>query len=108
VTPGGALGSREAKGVVGRRRARARDGPHQRRRQWRGAARRWLGMAREGGERRGLNRPARLWVTTDDGGEASSCYGGSTAERMAGAANGMGSAARTARYGGVAGAARGT
>jgi hypothetical protein len=45
-------------------------------------------MARGGGEGRGLNRPARLWVTADDGGEACSCYGGSTAERTAGTADG--------------------
>jgi hypothetical protein len=45
-------------------------------------------MARGGGEGRGLNRLARLWVTADDGGEACSCYGGSTAERTAGTADG--------------------
>jgi hypothetical protein len=44
-------------------------------------------MARGGGEGRGLNSPAHLWVTVDDGGEASLCYGGSTAERTAGAAD---------------------
>jgi hypothetical protein len=49
-------------------------------------ARWWLGMARGGGEGGGLNRPARLWVTADDGRGASSCYGGSTTERTAGAA----------------------
>jgi hypothetical protein len=47
-------------------------------------------MARGGGEGHGLNRPARLWVTADDGRESSSCYGGSTAERTAGAADGPG------------------
>jgi hypothetical protein len=41
VTPGGALGSREARGVVGRRRAQAGDGPHRRRRQWRGGGSGW-------------------------------------------------------------------
>jgi hypothetical protein len=53
-------------------------------------ARWWLGMARGGGEGRGINRPAHLWVTADDGGEASSCYGGSTAEHTADAADGPG------------------
>jgi hypothetical protein len=48
------------------------------------------GMARGGGEGWGLNRPARLWVTADDGGEASSCYGGSTTEHTAGTADGPG------------------
>jgi hypothetical protein len=41
VTPGDALGSREARAVVGRRRARAEDGPHRRRRQWRGGGSGW-------------------------------------------------------------------
>jgi hypothetical protein len=41
-----------------------------------------------GGEGGGLNRPDRLRVTADDGGRASSCNGGSTAERTAGAADG--------------------
>jgi hypothetical protein len=45
VTPGGALGSREASGVVGRRWERAAAQGHRRQRQWRAG---WLGGARRG------------------------------------------------------------
>jgi hypothetical protein len=41
VTSGGALGSREARRVVGRWRARAEDGPHRQRCQWRGGGSGW-------------------------------------------------------------------
>jgi hypothetical protein len=60
--------------------------------------------ARGGGERRGLNRPARLWVTAGKHLRAMAARPPSVRPATR---TDRGSAARTARYGGVAGAARG-
>jgi hypothetical protein len=78
VTPGGALGSREA------RRARAEDGPDRRRRQWRGGVARWRGGEGSTGQ---LYKHASP-VTAGDAGRASPCHGGSGSARTADAADG--------------------